>query len=321
VLLQLTASPTLYFPDPADGIDAVDVRTGGQRWHNSVAVLPLLARGTRLLALASRFPGHTDAKLVFLDTDSGSLVAERPTLEIPKWGPLTYVGGQGSEAWFALSGVSRGRRDFLVWHYRQQRRVGGATPPRLPHPRPPTERDPEDSGVVEVDLARATVVRSDETVADQPVTTSRDHSGSSEWGPVEIDGVSVTLVRVVGKSATRLLLRRKRAGKPLPDVLVSKSPANDCNFAASLDWRHVLSACQIEGKRDPFMYAVTVHAAASGRKVGQITLDTSPATFLVWNNQLVYFFPWRVGMVDLRSGKKTFDRLTRDISYSEQPAP
>lgn len=321
MILELSGSPTVYFPDPAGGIDAVDLRTGHERWHTSAAVLPLVAHDTRLLAFGTRFPGDTGAKLVFLDTDSGGVVADRPTLEIPGWGPLTYVGGQGMEAWFALRGVSTGQRDFLVWHYRKQHPVGGATPAPPLHPRALAERDPEDSGAVEVNLARATVVPGAETLTDRPVRATQDHSGSSEWGPIEVDGVSVTLVRVVGKTGTKLLLRRRRAGKQLPDVLISASPSNLCSFFASLDWHHVLSACQIAGKPDPFMYAVTVHATRTGRRVGKIALDTSPSTFVVWNTKLVYFFPWHVGMADLGSGEKVFDRPTRDISYSAPPRP
>lgn len=319
VILELSASPTVYFPDPTSGIDAVDLRTGHERWHTRAALLPLVAHDTRLLAFATRFPDDTGAKLVLLDTDSGMVVAARPTLEIPGWGPLTYVGGQGLEAWFALSAVSKGQRDFLVWHYRKQYVVGGATPPRPLHPRAPAERDPEDSGVVEVNLARAAVVPTAEAVSDRPVRATRDRSGSSEWGPIEVDGVSATLVRVVGTTATKLLLRRTRAGKPLPDVLISASPSNDCSFFASLDWHHVLSACQVAGRRDPFMYAVTVYAARTGRRVGRIALGTSPVSFVVWNNRLVYFFPWHVGVVDLGSGEKVFDRPTRDVSYSAPP--
>ena len=143
---------------------AVAVETGQVRWHDTMATVPLVARGARLLALASRFPGGNDAKFVFLDTESGRIVAELPTLEIPHWGPLTYLGGQGSEAWFALEGRSKGGRDFLIWRYRTQRRVQGATPPKLA--RPLTEREPEDSGVVEVDLAAATMHPTRETFAD-----------------------------------------------------------------------------------------------------------------------------------------------------------
>lgn len=319
VIVQLNPSPTLYLPDPASGIDAVAVETGQVRWHDTMATVPLVARGARLLALASRFPGRNDAKFVFLDTESGRIVAELPTLEIPHWGPLTYLGGQGSEAWFALEGRSKGGRDFLIWRYRTQRRVQGATPPKLA--RPLTEGEPEDSGVVEVDLAAATMHPTRETFADRTVPTKRDRAGGSEWGPFEIDGVRVTLVRAVGRTATMLLLRRRRGGKALSDVVVSKRRANDCSLSASLDWHDVLSGCQIAGAQNPFMYALTVYAAASGQRIGHIVLDTWPSSFVVWNKKLVYFFPWHVGMVDLGSGERAFDRPTRDIAVYELPPP
>lgn len=318
VLVQLTSSPTLYLPSPSTGIDAVDVGTGKVRWHDSLAAVPLWARGNRLLVLATRVPGHNDARLAFLDTESGSIVAERPTLEIPGWGPLTYLGGRGSEAWFALEGRSKGGRDFLVWHYRKQRRVQGATPP--PPPKPVTEREQEDSGVVEVDLASATVGPANETFGNRTLAFKRDAAGGSEWGPFEIDGVRVTLVRVVGKRVTTLFLRRRRGGRLLPDILVSRS-REACSFFASLDWHDVLSWCQVAGAHDPFLYAVTVYAAANGQKVGHIVLDTSPSVFVAWHGKLLYFFPWHVGLADLGSGEQLFDRPTRDISYFELPPP
>jgi cell division protein FtsX len=57
------------------------------------------------------------------------------------------------------------------------------------------------------------------------------------------------------------------------------------------------------GSRDPFLYDATVYGA-TGATVGQIAIGTSPSAFLVWNNKLLYFFPWHIGLVDLGSGER-----------------
>lgn len=129
-------------------------------------------------------------------------------------------------------------------------------------------------------------------------------TGGYEWGPFETDGVRVTLVQVVSKKSIKLLMRRKRSRKPLPDVIVMKPPWNNCNLQASRDWRYVLGACQIEGKHDPFMYDVAVYGAATGEKVGQIAIDTSPSAFVVWNGQLLYFSPGMSAWLIWGQGKK-----------------
>jgi hypothetical protein len=316
VIVRWGATPTLYVANPSAGVDAVALGTDSLLWHNGEAAIPLLARGDRMLALAHPSPAHNTGRLVFLATDSGNIVADLPTLEVPGWGPLNYV-GEGNKAWFALEGIAKNGHDFLRWRHRE-RDLRGYTPPNPPRPVSGPER--EDTGIVEVNLARATLSPTTEQLASEHLQTTRDAKGGYQWGPFETGGVRVTLAKVVNQRAITLLMRRTRGGKALPDVVIARPPWNSCDLETSVDRRYVLGVYQIPGKQDPFLYDVTVYVAATGTRVGHIVTDASPATFVVWHNQLLSYFPNRVTMVDLASGRKRWDRSVRYLERYE-PVP
>ncbi|HEX4601129.1 MAG TPA: hypothetical protein VH116_07040 [Gemmatimonadales bacterium] len=317
VIVSFGTTPTLYVASPSGGVDAVAVTTDSVLWHNDEASVPLLARGDRVLALAYPSSEHHTSRLAFLDADSGKVVAELPTLEVPGWGPLNYV-GEGNKAWFALEGISQNGHDFLRWRHRA-RDVRGYTPPNPP--RPVSGPEPEDTGTVEAILARATLSPTTEHLASQHLQTARDAKGGYRWGPFETGGVRVTLAKLVHQKAITLLMRRTRGGKALADVVIARPPWNSCDLGSSVDRRYVLGVYQIPGRRDPFLYDVTVYAAASGKRVGHIATDAYPATFVVWHHQLLSYFPNHVTLVELESGKKRLDRPVRYLgSYETPPA-
>jgi hypothetical protein len=315
VIVQWGATPTLYVANPSTGVDAVALPSDRVLWHNDEATIPLLARGDRVLALARPSPGHHTGRLVFLASDSGTMLAELPTLEVPGWGPLNYVGA-GNKAWLALEGITQNGHDFLRWRHRARDLRGQ----RLPTPpQPVSEPGREDTGIVEVNLTRATLSPATAFKADVPLKTAPDASGGYQWGAFEIGGVSVTLAQVVHEQAIQLVMRRTRGGKALRDVVIARPPENNGSLAMSVDRRYVLGVYQIPGKRDPFLYDVTVCDAATGKRVGHIATDVYPATFVVWHHQLLSAFPNHVSMVDLGSGRKRWDRAVRDLRWYELP--
>src|SRR6185369_15951715 len=108
-LLQTGDTPRLYLTSSTDELEAFDPRDGKKLWGTSKAVIPLLARGSRLLAYLPPPKGKWEWSLGVLDARSGKILERLQPQESFK-----AAVGQGLSGSFGLQGRTWNGRDYLI---------------------------------------------------------------------------------------------------------------------------------------------------------------------------------------------------------------
>jgi hypothetical protein len=306
-LVQLGDAPRLYLARPDSALEAVDLRTGRVLWHTRLAVFPILVRADRLLALLPVPRGKDGWHLAVLSTRSGTILST-----LPVWGQgggLGSVGGRlGSMT--TMWGVSRGGWDYVVW----RAVMTPFSPVLTPNPRPGYTK----TGAARVDIARGTLEPVNEGFPNPDIPVQLDRQAGYSLGPFEIEGVTaVAAVQREDPQTMRIVLRRTRGAIALPNIELCHVPWNSAGASVSVDRRNVVGACQERSERGTtrYRYDLMVHSTVTGERVGHVTSDAFPGTWLLWKDKLVFFVPERVVVEDLTRGTKLFERPLRSLRY------
>jgi hypothetical protein len=133
-----------YVPNPAGGIDALDLATGQLLWTREAVPGPLLATADRLYAQAPVKERANQVRVLALDTtQKGKVVRESEPITFPEWVMVGVAYGRSFRSTACLEQETL----YLVWEARAWY-AGGAAPP------PEVERAArkEASGVAHIDL-------------------------------------------------------------------------------------------------------------------------------------------------------------------------
>lgn len=299
-VVQLGAAARLYLTRPSEDVAAVDLRTGALLWHTTQAAFPLMARGSRLLALLPPVPSQPGWRLGVLDARSGTVL-----LRFPAWGTGGSV-GEGMGSFTSLDARSAQGRDYVVWRSHWSRVSGVRTLAQPVH---------RDSGMAEVDLVRGTLTPVSEELPDRSLRFVSDPQGGKQSEPFDVGGVTVVAATEQLGQRLRIVLRRRRGEDTLPDVVVCEPAFNSAGVLVSADRRHVLGACQQSYATDRYRYEVVVHSTITGERVGHAVTQGWPVSAVVSHGRLVYFSPDRVGAADLATGRAVFEQPLRSLAY------
>ncbi len=306
-VVQLGTAPRLYLTRPAGEVEAVDLGSGSVLWHTTHAAFPLMARGGRLLALLPAVSGRPGFRLGVLDARSGAIL-----LRFPSWGTGSGSVGEGLGSSSIMEGLSTNGRDYVVWR-RWWQRVSGKPQPTEIH---------LDSSAAEVNLLRGTLIPVSRGF---PARSLRLRSDPIRPEPFEVAGITAVAATEQRGERFRIVLRRKRGEETLPDVVLCEPDVHDAFVdalvAVSADRRHVLGACQDSSTTPRYSYDIVVHSTVTGERVGHLISKGWPLSSVVWNGRLVYYFPERVDVGDLSTGRMLLERPLRDLSYRGEYPP
>lgn len=112
-----------------------------------------------------------------------------------------------------------------------------------------------------------------------------------------------------------LVLRRWKNTESLPEVRLGEPPWNNCGIVVCGDRRNVLGVWQNPEKKDPFTYHIGIYSTATGEKAGELDATSWPSTAQVCGNFLVCYFPTRVFVMNLTTGKEVWSQLLKDFTY------
>lgn len=332
-VIQTSQPPRVYLTNPSGEVEAVDVATGKQLWHTAKASFVFLARGNRLLAMSPAVVnGKPGCQPQILDARSGNVQ------KVLKW-PETWPGecaGDGLGSSFYVQGFTQDGRDGLVWTYTWRPTPGGAY--KGPDYVYPPGSSGQKQGLVVVDLFKGEVLPPS---GNYPVSL---RGQNNPWGgysiePFKVDGVTAQAVMESIEGRFRLLLRRWKDGEPLPEVRLGEPPWNSCGVEVTADHKYALGVYQVPnqsqiklshmekwaedhpelepytGKNETFYYHVEVYSAASGEKRGEINATSWPSMAQICGNLMVSYFPSRVFVMDITTGKEVWSRPLKDLTY------
>jgi len=131
----------------------------------------------------------------------------------------------------------------------------------------------------------------------------------------QVDGLTAVAAREYLNPGFRIVLHRWRGHEALPDVVLCKPPRTDEGVLVSADRLNVLAGCQNRDTTPRNHYDVVVYSTITGQPVGHVVSEALPATWIVWNQRLVYFVPERAGIGDLSSAKPLYEWTLRSTRY------
>ena len=308
-LAQSGPHPRVYLTAPSDEVQAVDVATGKSLWHTAKASFVFLARDNRLLAAFPPAKGKPGCGLGILDARTGKVVKRLPALE----GEGAGCVGEGISGSFHLEGATKDEGDCLIWTKKWWPTPGGAY--RGPDYLYPAGSSGSKQGLVMVDLLKGEI---SPPVGFFPNTTLRTQSfpwGGYSTEPFQVGDVTAQASMELLGNRYQLVLRRWRSSESLPQVSLGNPPWNSCGVVVCGDHRNVLGVYQNQGKTDPFTYHIGVYDAATGGKMAEVDATSWPSAAQLYGNHLVCYFPNRVFVMNISTGKELWSRPVKDLTY------
>jgi hypothetical protein len=247
-------------------------------------------------------------RLAVLNARSGKILK---MLDEPDSKPVGCV-GEGINGSFHLRTVTRDGRDYLIAVKKWWPTPGGAYMPNRVYP-------PGSSGETKeffrVDLDQAKLTPAPDEIPDPTLKIIQNPKGGYYSEPFEVDGIKAQTSMEVVETKFQLLLRRWKGEEALPDTKLADPPWNSCGIVVSADRLNVLGVFQIPGKSDPFLYDVNLFSTLTGEKLAHTAAKSWPAAAQVCGKQLVCYFPWRVFVLDIASGKELWTKNVKDFTY------
>jgi hypothetical protein len=313
-VLQTGKKPRIYLTTPAGELEAVDVNTGKVMWRSKNISFAFLARGKRLLAaLAPIVKGKTGCGLIILDSGTGKILHELTSQESEFMGCV-----EGAlNASMSLESVRWNDRDFLV-RTRSWRPMSGGVNREYKYPPGSFGADKK---TYEVDLDNSRITPLAENIPDGELKMITNPSGGYHSETFTAGGITAQAALEMTDNRFHMTLRRWKGAEALPEVRLPDPESNGCGIVVSADRQDVLGIFQVPGKASPFSYHVNLYSAAGGEKLAGFETTGWPADFQLCGNKLAAFYPFRVFVVDIRTGREIWSKPVRDMAYRGPTPP
>ncbi len=307
-IVQTGKHPRVYYTRAFGELEAADVATGKSLWHTKKAAVPLLARGAMLLVQLPAVNGKTGCSLAILDAWSGEILKK---VAEPDGKPIGCV-GEGINGSFHLSAFTKDGHDYLVYVNKWWPTPGGAY---MPDRKYAPGSFGETRGAFEVDWDNAKLISFPGDIPDGSPKFTQNPKGGYYSEPFEVGKVKVQTSMEMKGNQYQLILRRWKGEETLPELKLADPPWNSCGIVISADQRNVLGVFQIPNKIDPFLYDVNIYSTENGKKISHLAAKSWPARAQLCGSKLVAYFPWRVFVLDIASGKEVWTKNVKDFTY------
>ena len=300
----------VYISAPEGYVAALEAGTGRLIWKSGKISCVLLARGRRLLGVASQNDKKHRCMLAVIDRVTGKIISYIK-------GPGAYSPnciGDSINSGYKLSAFSMNGRDYLKSAYSWHPISGGAY--RGPEYKNPPGSSGSSLASWEVVLSPPGITATSADLAGAEINMLTNPGGGYHSETFTVDGITAeTDMSLNTGTSYNLILKRWKDGEALTDITMADSPWNSAGTAISLDRRHALAVYQLQQSLNPILYRVNVFSVVTGKKISSFDAKNWPLRSVVAGNILISYFPWVAFATDLGTGREIWSRPVRDLQY------